>query len=246
MDRGSVLRRLSETPESGGTISPSTFDAEGSIGSNTVGERSRFARFRAPTATRVKTGRSNPLRLALPAFEEFTSDGTTGNSETFTLSHSVVDAPATQPVVVYIGGDRYGTPDAVDFDADTIDVTDPGSDNSVYVFYTSDEPAEVEIERATPSSSASAQEVIFRANLGLVHQAEQQEEPEFVTLERDLQAFLAADMTLDVQVDAPYSVRYTDPNGDGATADNTLLHIPAGRAKGKVRGLKAVLSASMN
>jgi len=237
------LRDVSRTP---GSIGPERLRGEGDTSVNTTGSRSRIVELPVDTVHSIRQGRSNPFRVAVPAYEGFTSDGTGGNSETFTLSHDLVECPNTQDVVVYIGGTYYGTPDAVDYANDSIDITDPGSNNNVHVWYMPGDTATLEVYKATPSSSASANEELYSRPLNLVNQTQQAEQPEYFELRQSaLQPFLASDMRLNVYVKAPYEVRFEDPDGDGAAPENMLLHIPVQRGSQKVSGLKQVIKSDM-
>ncbi len=92
------------------------------------------------------------MKLAIPAYQQETTNATADDSEQFNLGHSVTDTPVTQPVVVWLDGEYYGTPDSVDYDNDTVTVTDSGTDSTVHIYYISDAAASLETarRRATP------------------------------------------------------------------------------------------------
>lgn len=238
------LREVSRTP---GTIGPERIrDEAADLTVNTTGSRSRIVSLPVDSVHRIREGRSNPFRVAVPAYEQFSSDGTGGNTETFNLSHDLIQCPNTEDVVVYIGGTYYGAPDAVDYANDSIDVTDAGSNNNVHVWYMPGETATLEVYKATPSSSASANEELYSRPLNLVNQTKQAEQPEFFELDQSpLQSFLASDMRLNVYVKAPYEVRFEDAAGDGATPTNMLFHVPVQRGSNTVPGLKGVIKSDM-
>lgn len=241
-----VIDDLRDVSRTSGGIGPTNFRAEADTSVNTTGSRSRIAELPVETVHQIRTGRSNPFRLAVPAYEQFSSDGTGGNTETFNLSHDLIECPNTQDVLVYIGGSYYGNPDAVDYANDSIDVTDPGSNNNVHVWYMPGDTATLEVYKATPSSSASANEELYTEALNLANQTKQAEQPEYFELGQSaLQPFLASDMRLNVYVKAPYEVRFEDPAGDGATPDNMLLHIPVKRGGTTVAGLKSLIKSDM-
>jgi len=237
-----LRERLAEVPNQPGHVSPD--DMSTSV--NSQGQRSRIGRFTASTAHRLRQGRENPLRVALPAYQGFTSNATADDTETFSLAHSVTDSPITQSVVVWIGGTYYGTPDAVDYSADTIDVTDGGTSNNVHVYYVSDEPAPVELRKSVPQSSSDGSQRVYNANLGLVHGSPQQEQPEFLSLNQTpAQAWVGTDMTLDLYIEAPYTVRWTDPDGDDTNPTNALFQIPVRKGAREVAGLTSAVKADM-
>jgi len=243
---GQLQERLAATAASPTTVTPRTFREDGTTDANVTGQRSRVARLRVDTLLRLHQGRDNPLRVAVPAYESFTSDGTGGNTETFDLSNDLLDAPVTESVDVWIGGSHYGSPDAVDYDAATIDVTDTGSNNTVHVWYTAADAATLELVKSTPNAGTNSSQELYSENLRLVHQTEQQEQPEFLTLNQSpLQEWVAEDMAVDVYVTAPYSVRFSDPDGDGAVPTNALLNLPAHEGKDTVPGMAAAVRADM-
>ncbi len=241
-----LQKRLAATAASPTTLTPRTFREEGTVDANVTGKRSRIARLRANTLLRLHDGRSNPFRVAVPAYESFTSDGTADNTETFDLSHDVLNAPVTQSVDVWLGGSHYGNPDAVDFDAGTVDVTDSGTDSTVHVWYTSSEAATLELVKSTPNAGTNSSQELYSENLRLVHQTEQQEQAEFLKLNQTpLQEWVAEDMALDVYARAPYSIRFEDPDGDGAYPTNALLNLPAHEAKDTVPGMAQAVRDDM-
>lgn len=245
MGRNKVLNALEATPRRDQELGPSDFATSAS----TPGDRSRFGRLRADTPVALKAGRANPLYLALPAYESVgPTDGTADNTETFALSHSVMQSPATEDIVVWLDGEYYGSPDAVDYDADTFDVTDAGTASTVHAYYISDAPATFEIEKVTPDGNVRAP--IYDANLSLTHSTNQHKDPEYLSIGQNfggslLERFVATDMTLDLYVDAPYVVRFTDPDGDGTSPTNALLTFKAQQGEREVPGLDAAVRDSM-
>ena len=238
-----VKQALQETGRDRRNLSPQSFDWQ----VNSMGKRSRIARLRADVAYKLLGKQSDrPLELALPAYESLgPTDGSAGDTETFTLTHGLLDCPNTQNVVVWLDGDYYGEPDAVN--GSDIDVTDSGTDSTVHVFYIPNKAGTIEIEKASDGSTSTSKNLktlsvknIHRKNL-----SEQPEFFEFTDAEDSLEAFVAADMTLDVYVDVPYVTRFEDPDGDGAVATNALLNFTAMQGRDVVPGLKAEVTASM-
>lgn len=212
---------------------------------NTTGTLSTVASITADSVLRLSSGRSNPLKLAVPVYESFTTDGS-GSEQTFNLSHSLLDPPDTQAAVVWFDGAYEGVP-TYDTAADTIDVTGPGSTVTVHAYYISDEPATIEFTKSHPSAKTAATETLYEANTALVQAKNQNEQPEYLSLnDSELQPFVAADMDLSVDIKAPYPIRFTDPDGDGTTATNALLQIPAKKGEDTVEGLNAEIKADMS
>jgi|AntRauTorcE11897_2_1112592.scaffolds.fasta_scaffold01126_15 hypothetical protein len=236
-----VMDRLAEASVRNTALAPRQFETS----TNSQGSTSEIASFTADTAFAVRTGRSNPLRLAIPAYQSFETAGD-GSEQTFNLTYDLVASPDTQDAVVWFDGAYQGSPKAVDHDADTVTVDGPGSVVTVHVYYIPGNAATFEIRKAMPGSKREASEKLYEANLGLIHNANQSEQPEFLELnESPLQRFLGADMDLDVRIKAPYQVRWEDPDGDGTEPTNALLQVPAQKANREVSGLSAAVSADM-
>lgn len=234
------MQRLEEMERTAGTIVPS--EMETSV--NSQGQRSRIARYRADAALKLRGDKT--FWLAIPAYQSFTTDGTADNTETFNLSHSVTDTPATQSVVVWLDGDYYGSPDAVDYDADTIDVTDAGTGSTVHVYYISDAPCTLEVRKAVPDSSTRSSQRLYRSNVGLVHGTRQAEQGESLNVGgAPLKGFVAADMTIDVYAKAPYTIRFEDPDGDNTEPTNAMVNLPTIEGRGEVPGLKSAIKDGM-
>ena len=212
---------------------------------NSQGQRSEVAEFRATTAHMLRTGQSNPLKLAIPAYQKFTSNATADDTETFDLTHSITECPVTQDAVVWINGEYYGSPDAIDYDAGTVDVTDDGTENRIHVYYICDAAASFEIRKQASNANTGGQR-LYSGNLGLVHPSPQIEQPEYMTLNQTrFHRWVGTDMTINAYVDAPYTVRWTDNDGDGTEATNALLHIPAFIGQSEVSGLTSAVRQDM-
>ena len=233
------VQAVSRTP---GTLSPATATK---TESNTTGAESRIVQHRADTVHRLKQGRRHPFRVALPTYEALgPTDTTAGNTETFNLGREVISTPNTEDVVVWLDGSYYGQPDAVDYANNTIDVTDAGTGSTVHVYYITDDPATLTVRKETPGGDTK--EPIYSANLKLVHQTRQSEDPEYLTLtDSEWQEFVASDMTLEIYVDAPYPVQFTDDNGDGTEPTNALLHLPVEVGQDTVAGLQGRIKQDM-
>lgn len=236
------VRELSSTP---GHITPRDLRREASTSVNTVGDRSKVAEWTLDVVHRIQGGQENRFPVAIPAYESFTSDGSADNTETFNLSHSVIDTPVTEDAIVYLDGEYYGEPDAIDYGADSIDVTDPNTGSTVHVWYISDEAATLEIGKETPSAKTSSKQELYSAPLNLVHQTNQAEQNEYFTFSDDpFEPYIADDMTLNVYVKAPYEVRF-EAEGGAATPDNMLLNIPVEKGKGTVEGFANFIANRM-
>jgi hypothetical protein len=120
------------------------------LAANTPGEESVIAEFRTQRPLYVREGKTQDL--ALVAYQQETTDGTADNTETFALDHSVIQSDATpENVVLYEKGQKV-QPDAVDYDNDTIDYTDDGTDNRPHTYYTTDAQSALRLKKAAPNT----------------------------------------------------------------------------------------------
>jgi hypothetical protein len=242
MSRKDILAALKQVPRNPASLSPQQFDE---LAVNSQGVRSRIGRYRATSVHKLQTGRAHPLSLAIPAYQKETTDGS-GTAQTFALSHDVIDSPATEPVVVWLGGDYYGAPDSIDFETNEITVTGPGAATSVHIYYVSSKAATFEIRKSVPGSSSDSSERLYEGNLGLIHTTNQSEQPEYFHLSKsELQPFLGTDMTLDVYLKAPYTVRFEDGDGDETYPTNSLLTVPVLKGQSTVPGLTGLIKQDM-
>lgn len=235
-----AFQRLKETPNAPlPVLTPAEFEQT----ANTTGEMSRVLRHRPNTVLGIRGGTSEPFFFALPAYESFTTDGTAGNTETFALSNSIHDTPNTASLALWENGTRV-QPDAISYTGDSFDYTDDGTGNTLHAYYISDDPAEVRIEKTIPGKSSVSQEV-WSGQAHLLHQADQGENPAHFRFGTDpFERFVASDMTLDVKVKAPYTVKFREST-DGTEADNALLNIPANSGQDTVKGLAPAIKAAM-
>jgi len=239
-----INQRLKETPRRKRNLDPRAFDWN----VNQNGVRSRVARLRADVAHKI-LGRASgeSLELALPAYESFTTDGSAGDQESFALSHGVIESPNTDPVVVWLDGDYYGSPDNDNYaSTGSISVTDSGTNSTVHVFYIPNKAGTVEIEKAVDGSTSKSQN-LKTVSVKNIHRKNLSEEGVYFEFNgpRTFESFIAGDMTLDVYADVPYIVRYEDPDGDGSTATNALLNFSTLQAQDTVSGFKAAVTDEM-
>ena len=236
-----VKQRVRETGARNTTLSPREFETA----TNSQGSQSTIATFTADTANALRSGRRNPLRLAIPAYESFETAGD-GSEQTFGLTHDLVASPDTQDAIVWFGGTYQGSPKAVDHAADEITVDGPGSVETVHVYYVPGKAATFEIRKKMPGSKTESSEKLYEANLGLIHNANQSEQPEYLELgESFFQRFVATDMELEARINSPYQVRWEDPDGDGTEPTNALLQVPAQKANDQIDGLAGAVSTDM-
>ena len=231
--RDAVLDELAAVPRRPGQLSPDDFEQD----VNEVGSQSTILTRTADAVFALRDGRDHPLKLAIPAYETFQTDGTAGNTETFALSQSITQCPDTQDAAIWLDGSFYGSPDAIDYANDTFDVTDGGTGSTVHVYHISDEAATLKFYRRWPGGNT--RDPVFTANLALVHQTNQSEQAEALSLD-DLERFVATDMEFVVTVNAPYTIRFSE-DSDGTEAVNALTQIETLEGQDDVEGLGGVL-----
>jgi len=236
-----VMDRLAAASVRNTTLAPRQFETS----TNSQGSLSEIAALVADTALALRTGRRNPLRLAVPAYQSFETAGD-GSEQTFSVTHDLTDCPDTQDVVVWFDGTYQGSPKSANHDTDEFTIDGPGSVKTVHAYYISGKAATFELRKKTPSAQTSNSEKLYEVNLGLLHEANQSEQAEFLELnESKLQRFLASDMELTARLKAPYQVRWTDPDGNGTEPTNALLQVPAQKSNGEIEGLRSAISADM-
>ncbi|MFT4921047.1 MAG: hypothetical protein ACI8XM_000240 [Haloarculaceae archaeon] len=230
------LRQMNRRPDE---LAPDDFET--SAGQN--GKKTVVAELQADTPLALREGRTNPIRLAIPVYESFTLAGD-GTDQTFNLSNSITETAVTQDAVAWFAGNYQGTPKTINYAADSITVSGDGSGNTIHVFYISDDPATVTVQKANTDNNTDDLKTM---QAGLVQQTDQSEQPEWFDFSGDhpLKGFIATDMTLEVTVEANYVTRFTDPNGDGAEATNALLALPIEQGAAPVEGLNAFVRDQM-
>jgi len=249
--RQALAQRIGDTAFKRGSIDQRVFAREGVVNTNTPGEESTICSLTVDASLMIRHGRTNRFALTVPAYEQFTTDGNAGNSETFQLSHDLVDSPNVRSVVVWNGSSLVPASEITeDFDADSFDYTDAGTGNTLHVWYVSEEAATFTVEKSAPSNGQNT-EPLYEENLALVHPTNQTDQPEFFGPYRssgegiDLTPYLGDDMELQVKLDAPYTVEVEAPNGDDAHATNWLMDIPVNRGTRAVPGLTAGVADAM-
>lgn len=201
------------------------------------GARTKVAELQAGRPLAIENGKR--VDLALMAYEEFTTDGTGANTETFSLSHDLVQSGATSDDIVIFEGGSKVQPDSVDYAADSFDYTDDGTNNTLGVFYASGKQALIEVQKSAPNGT---HEVLWTGDMSLLHARDHEQDP--VTFEFDqsfLQSVIPKDWSLELYVNAPYVTRFEkdiDSDGNPESASNALVSIPVFGGSSQVPGLK--------
>lgn len=246
MNTQQAIQALKNTPARPGSLTPKTFAQEGERSAATTSSRTRIAKLKAKAPLMVRG--EERFELTVPAYESFTTDGTAGNTETFTLSHDLIQTPNTENIVVWEGGTYVGNEaalGAVDYTNNTFDYTDDGTSNTLHVWYVTSNSAEFEVQKV--SSNGNVNQSLYAENLRLIHRTNLSEQPEDPDVEKTpLNPAIATDMEVEVYIDAPFTFRWTDPNGDGAEPTNLVFSFPVNHAKRQVPGLADAVSTDMS
>lgn len=222
-----VQKKLASVPRSQDKLSQADMDLQ----ANEVGADSVVATLKAQRPFGVQEA---VYDLDLPAYESFTSDGTGGNTETFNLSHEVVDSDTiADDVVVYVAGTGYVDPDAVDYENDTVDVTDPGTSNDIHVWYVVADQATMKVRKTAPSN---VHEDIDEDDMGLRNIRDQLADPLEFEFDHAFQGIVPTDWDLEVRINAPYPVSWSEEGGS-AEPTNARISIPIFRARDEIPGL---------
>jgi len=234
MDAKQALRALQSVDTDEDALTKADFDTS----AGTPDQRSEVATYKTNRPLAIDQNRV--FDLSLVAYETFTTDGTAGNTETFTLSNDLVESNAIgDSLVLYENGSEV-QPDSVDYGADTFDYTDDGTANDLEAYYAAGEQARLEIQKVAPNGTP---ETLYTGDLGMVHRKDLAKNP--LRFDLDLSPFqpiLPKNFRLEVHVDAPYTVAFEQ--GD-TTATNALFDIPTLGAPSEIEGLAGVVRSDM-
>ncbi len=247
MAQQTVIQQLRSVPSAKKRLNVARFRDEGKVQATTAGERSLLARFEAPAPTGILNGER--VDLTLPAYQSFDTDGTADNTETFGLSHDLLDSPNTQSIVVWEDSTYIGSEaalDNVDYQNNEFDYTSASTNTTLHVYYVSGASATIELIKTTPNAGGASTQPLYNTNLSLVHATNLSEQPETLGLARSsLQGVVPTDWGVELYVDAPYQVRFSDPDGDGTEPTNALLSFPARQTQKAIAGLPAAVKSDM-
>ncbi len=174
--------------------------------------------------------------------ESFTTDGSGGNTETFTLSHDLVDSRVSDDVLAYIDGSET-TPDNIDFANDSVDLTDSGSNSDVTIYYVSGAQASVKLKKVAPGGTTA--ETLFEYDSGLSNLRDPNRDPRRINLQQsEVQSVVPTDYRLQWTINGPFSAgrdESTDPE-----PVNNLISLPIRRAQvSEIQGLAQVVNRDM-
>jgi hypothetical protein len=216
-----AVQFLSQVSTSGDRLATDDFSHEDGV----ANERSRVASYQFDRAVTAKDG--DTFDLDIVAYESTSADGTAGNQETVNLSHDIVTSDSIPEDVVVFEGTNELAVDSVDYANDTIDVTPANANSTLHMFYAAGDQAHVEVEKTSPGGTS---ERLDEADIGLVNQRDQSKTPLRFDFQHPLQGVIPQDWTLEIYVDAPYTVAWTAEGGD-VEPPNQLFSIPLERSE---------------
>jgi len=223
-----IKQALATVPRAKQKLSGSQMDQS----ANSVGEASTVAEYQVDRPVGLRNGK--PYEVDIPAYEEKTSNTSGGDSETFSLSHDLVDAESVpNDVVVYVEGTGYVEPDAVDYAADTVDVTDPNTENPVHIWYMAGDQARLTVRKVSPKG---VPEDVDEDDMGLKNLRNQHKDPLRFDFGRPYEGIIPTDWKVQIRIDAPYQVVWSAAGGD-ATPTNARISLPIFRARDQIPGL---------
>lgn len=232
--RDAVVKKLRETPGQAKSLGRKDF----TLSAGTANARSEVASYKAKVPLAVREGAA--ARVTFTAGEEFTTDATAGNAETFTLAHNVVDTKNATPFVLYDDG-AVVQPDSVDYGANSFTYTDGATGSTLHAFYVARDPGAVEVEKVAPKTGASVSETLHEDTTSGLADRNQNKEPVRMDFAHPLEGVVPTNWRVVVYVDSPFAVRWDDSplttsNGDEAT--NAVLSIPIHQFDRDVPGLE--------
>lgn len=230
-----VLQALREVPTNEQRLSKGDW----TLSNGTASDRSLVADYKARRPLAVDPSRM--AHLALVTHEQYTTDGTGGNTETFALSQDLVDAGSTaEPVVAFLDGSAT-TIDAVRYDTNEIDVTDPDTNSTLDVFYAVGPGDQCKVEFVKRSPKKNTAETLWSGDVSLLNARDQAKEGLHFDLSRSpFQAVVPRNWTLELYTEGGYGVAW-DAQTQGATATNALLSVPIRRTQAKIEDLNRVV-----
>lgn len=229
-----IKQALATVPRSRQPLPGSEMD----LSANTVDEESVVASYKAQRPIGLRDGEI--YEADIPAYESFSTDATADNTETFNLSHDLVDSDTVaEDLVLYLAGTGYVSPDAVDYDTNTFDYTDSGTDNTIHAWYMTADQAPVSIRKVSPKN---VPEEIDEDDMGLKNLRNQHKDPLRFDFDHPFQGIVPTDWEIEVRIDAPYAVSWSEEGGD-ATPTNARISLPIFRARDEIQGLGGFIGA---
>jgi len=237
-----VVKRLQQTPATRTRIRRQDFD----LFNATAGQNSKIAEYTAEMPLVIEEGR--PARLMFVTVEEFQTDATASNTETFNLSNNLVQTPNTENFLLYENGSQVSA-DAVNYSGDSFDYTDDGTGNYLHAVYVFRDPIPVEVRKAAPSAAGGQHETLLEDVTSSLAEGNQNKEPPTFDLPHSpLQGVIPRNWRIEVYADGSPAIEWDDSsetNSQGVTAISPILDVPVKQAGQKVKGLSNAVKRDM-
>lgn len=208
------------------------FDVENGV----ANQRQKIASYKAKSPIAF---REASLRLAFVVVEQFQTNGTGGDTETFSLSNDVLDTANTSSFALYESGNPVQA-DTVDYDADTFDYTDDGTSNYLHAAYVARDPVQIDIEKSAPSGAGQVSQPLFDDVTSMLHERNQNKSPPSMQFNSVEESVVPRNWSVDIYADGPVALAWDDSdtaNPQGIEAVNPVVSLPIIRAKQNISGL---------
>lgn len=179
-------------------------------------------------------------RIQFVTAEEFTTDGTAGNTETFSLGYNLVETKNTQNLILYDDGGRV-QPDSINYSGDSFDYTDGATGSTLHAFYVARDPGSVRVEKQAPKTSSQISDDLTEDTTSGLSDRDQNKQPVEFEFTHPLDGVVPTNWKLNITVDAPAPVRWDDDNlttTNGDEASNALVSIPIFQYEENIRNLE--------
>lgn len=208
----------------------------------TANERTKIAEYEAEAPLAF---REDAIRLVVTTVEEFQTNATGGDQETFNLSNNIISTANTTDFVLFESGNRVQE-DSVDYAADSFTYTDNGTGNYLHACYVARDPVQLEIEKSAPRAQGKVSEVLYDDVTSILHERNQNKEPPRMDFSGDppLTPVVPRKWTIEVYADGPYPVEWDDSsetNSQGSTAVNAVVSLPVNRSKQEIPNLASAV-----
>lgn len=204
----------------------------------TANARTKVASFRAESPIAF---REDAVRMMFVTVEQFQTNATAGDTETFNLSNDIIPTSNTTDFVLFEGGNRV-QPDSVDYAGNSFNYTDNGTGNYLHAYYVFGDPVKVEVVKQAPKSQGRVEETVYDDVTSILHERNQHKEPprmDFST-RSPLAPVVPRKWTVDIYADGPLPIEWDDANEanpQNTTAVNAVVSLPVNRAQRDVPNL---------
>lgn len=201
-----------------------------------------IAEFNPPAPIALRPGARH--RMVLATVEEFQTNGTAGDQETFNLSHDIVDSENASPVL-YESGNRV-QPDSIDYANNTVTYTDDGTGNYLHFFYVPRGDNRVTIRKVGPNGNVS-EPMVEDTSISLAER-NQNKEPVTYDAEGPIHPIVPQNWSLQVVQNGSVAYEWDDSsetNDQGTDAPMAVLSMPYVQFNKSPQGLARAVKAEL-